>query len=74
VRRFESCREQAERRLQIFRRARSLDDLRGLPSNRPEASAGNRWGQFSIRINYQWRVCFRWHEGDAHNVEIVDYR
>jgi proteic killer suppression protein len=59
--------------LQILRRARSLQDLRGLPSNRLEALAGDREGQVSIRINRQWRICFRWHEGDAWDVEIVDY-
>lgn len=73
VRRFEGFREQAEKRLQILQRARSLDDLRGLPSNRLEALTGNRQGQFSIRINRQWRICFRWYEGDAYDVEIVDY-
>ena len=73
VRRFEGFRAQAERRLQILRRARSLDDLRGLPSNHLEALSGDREGQFSIRINRQWRVCFRWHEGDAYDVEIADY-
>ena len=73
VRRFEGFRAQAERRLQILRRARTLDDLRRLPSNRLEALSGDREGRFSIRINRQWRVCFRWHEGDAYDVEIVDY-
>jgi proteic killer suppression protein len=73
VRRFDGFRDQAEKRLQILRRARSLRDLRGLPSNRLEALAGDREGQFSIRINRQWRICFRWHEGDAWDVEIVDY-
>ena len=74
VPRFDGFREQAEKRLQILRRARSLEDLRGLPSNRLEALAGDRAGQFSIRINRQWRICFRWDEGDAYDVEIVDYR
>jgi proteic killer suppression protein len=73
VRRFDGFRDQAEKRLQILRRARSLQDLRGLPSNRLEALAGDREGQVSIRINRQWRICFRWHEGDAWDVEIVDY-
>lgn len=45
----------------------------GLPSNRFEALSGNRSGQFSIRVNQQWRVCFEWEETDAYNVEIVDY-
>jgi toxin HigB-1 len=73
VRRFDGFREQAEKRLQILRRARSLEDLRGLPSNRLEALAGDCAEQFSIRINRQWRICFRWDEGDAYDVEIVDY-
>jgi proteic killer suppression protein len=73
VRRFDGFRDQAEKRLQILRRARSLEDLRGLPSNRLEALAGDRAGEFSIRINRQWRICFRWHDGDAYDVEIVDY-
>jgi proteic killer suppression protein len=73
VRRFESFRAQAEKRLQILRRARSLNDLRALPSNRLEALGADREGQFSIRINRQWRICFRWRAGDAYDVEIVDY-
>jgi proteic killer suppression protein len=73
VRRFDGFRRQAEKRLQILRRARSLEDLRGLPSNRLEALAGKRQGQLSIRINRQWRICFRWYDGDAYDVEIVDY-
>jgi proteic killer suppression protein len=72
VRRSEGFREQAERRLQVLRRARTLDDLRGLRSNRLEGLIGDREGQWSIRINQQWRICFRWHEGDAYDVEIVD--
>ena len=73
VRRFDGFREQAEKRLQILRQARRLEDLRALPSNRLEALTADRQGQFSIRINRQWRICFRWHEGDAYDVEIVDY-
>ena len=73
VGRFDGFREQAEKRLQILRRARSLEDLRGLPGNRLEALAGDRQGQLSIRINRQWRICFRWQGGDAYDVEIVDY-
>ena len=73
VRRFEGFRAQAERRLQILRRARTREALRALPSNRQEAQSGHPEGQFSIRINRQWRVCFRWHEGDAYDVEIADY-
>jgi len=51
----------------------TLETLRALPGNRLEALKGDRKGQHSIRVNDQWRVCFRWHEGDAHDVEIVDY-
>ena len=51
----------------------TLDALRVPPSNRLEALAGDRKGQYSIRINRQWRICFRWQDGDALDVEIVDY-
>jgi len=50
-----------------------LDSLRVPPANRLEALKGERAGQCSIRINDQWRICFRWHEGDAYDVEITDY-
>ena len=53
--------------------ARSLEDLRAPPGNRLERLSGDRKGQHSIRINDQWRICFRWRDGDAHDVEIVDY-
>jgi proteic killer suppression protein len=53
--------------------AESLEDLRVPPGNRLEKLTGNRAGQHSIRINDQWRVCFRWKDGDAEDVEIVDY-
>ncbi len=51
----------------------SLDDLRIPPANRLEALKGNLKGRYSIRINDQWRICFRWSESDAHDVEIMDY-
>ena len=51
----------------------SLGDLRQLPGNRLEALKGDRKGQYSIRVNDQWRICFRWRSGNAHDVEIVDY-
>jgi toxin HigB-1 len=70
---FGAFRERAERKLAILESATRLDDLRGLPSNRLEALKGDRKGQHSIRINDQWRVCFRWQDGDAFEVEIVDY-
>ncbi len=73
VRVFDGFREKAERKLAILDAATSLDVLGGLPGNRLEALRGHRKGQHSIRINDQWRVCFRWHDGDAYEVEIVDY-
>lgn len=63
----------ARRKLRMLNNAVALDDLRVPPANRLEALKGNRKGQYSIRINDQWRICFRWKEGDAHDVEIVDY-
>jgi proteic killer suppression protein len=57
----------------MLNNAATLDDLRIPPANRLEALKGDRKGQYSIRINDQWRICFHWHEGDAHDVEIVDY-
>jgi toxin HigB-1 len=50
-----------------------LEESRGIPGNRLEKLSGSRRGQYSIRINNQWRICFSWHNGDAYNVEIVDY-
>jgi proteic killer suppression protein len=72
VRKFEACTAQAERRLEILDNAKAIQDLMGLPSNRFEALSGDRSGQFSIRVNQQWRICFEWKETDAYNVEIVD--
>ena len=63
----------ARRKLRMLNNAAALDDLRAPPANRLEALKGDRRGQHSIRINDQWRICFRWIDGDAHNVEIVDY-
>ena len=57
----------------MLHRAVIIEDLRMPPGNRLEALQGNRKGQYSIRINAQWRVCFVWADGDATNVEIVDY-
>lgn len=73
VRRFSAIERRARRKLLLLNGARKLDDLRSPPGNRLEKLKGNREGQFSIRINDQWRICFRWHDGDAHEVEIVDY-
>ncbi len=63
----------ALRKLRMLNRAETLQDLRVPPANRLERLVGNRNGQYSIRINDQWRICFEWQEGDALNVEIVDY-
>lgn len=61
------------RKLVLVDAAEALDDLRVPPGNRLEKLRGDRAGQHSIRINDQWRICFRWLERDAHEVEIVDY-
>lgn len=63
----------ALRKLRLVNNARTLDDLRVPPGNRLEALAKDRRGQHSIRINGQWRTCFVWRDGHAHQVEIVDY-
>ena len=73
VNKWKSFSKQAEKRLLILDIATSLDDLRHLPSNRFESLRGKRKGQYSIRINSQWRICFRWLKGESVNVEIVDY-
>jgi proteic killer suppression protein len=63
----------ALRKLRMLNQARKLQDLRVPPANRLEALKGDRAGQFSIRINDQWRICFKWSEGGPKDVEIVDY-
>lgn len=63
----------AHHKLLMLHAATSLQDLMTPPSNRLEALKGDRAGQYSIRINDQWRICFRWQANTAHNVEIVDY-
>jgi proteic killer suppression protein len=63
----------ALRKLRLINNAKRLDDLRVPSGNRLEALRGERHGQHSIRINDQWRICFVWREGHAHQVEIVDY-
>jgi len=68
-----TCKAVALRKLRMLHRSKSLSDLRVPPANRLERLKGGREGQYSIRINDQWRVCFRWNRGDAYDVEIVDY-
>lgn len=63
----------ALRKLRMLNRAETLQDLRVPPANRLEQLAGKRAGQYSIRVNDQWRICFEWQDGDALNVEMVDY-
>lgn len=60
-------------KLRMLHRARTIDDLRNPPSNRLHALGGDRAGQHSISINMQWRICFVWKDGNAHDVEITDY-
>lgn len=63
----------AQRKLAMIDAAESLNDLRVPPGNRLERLTGDRHGQHSIRVNEQWRICFRWQEGNAYDVEIADY-
>ena len=63
----------ALRKLRMLDAATTLEDLRIPPANRLEKLKGDRAGQHSIRVNKQWRICFRWRSGDAHDVEVVDY-
>ncbi|MPZ67969.1 MAG: type II toxin-antitoxin system RelE/ParE family toxin [Actinobacteria bacterium] len=74
VRRFgNDVRRAAFRKLRMLDAAVNLADLRVPPGNRLERLKGARTGEYSIRINDQWRICFRWEPGEAHDVEIVDY-
>jgi proteic killer suppression protein len=74
VKAFQGFADQAARRLSILNAAVRIDTLRALPGNRLEALKGDRAGQYSIRINQQWRICFEWPAGQTgpSNVEIVD--
>lgn len=74
VKRFSTVLQKAaQRKLALLDAADKLDDLRIPPANRLEKLGGKRQGQYSIRINDQWRICFTWKEGNAFDVEIVDY-
>ncbi|MBI5120289.1 MAG: type II toxin-antitoxin system RelE/ParE family toxin [Rhodospirillales bacterium] len=71
--RWHFIRAQAERKLEMLDAAATIDFLRSPPGNRLEQLKGDRQGQWSIRINDQWRLCFVWQDGGADEVEIVDY-
>ena len=73
VARLRAIERQGRRKLLYLNAATELEQLRLPPDNRLEALKGDRKGQHSIRINDQWRICFRWRDGNAHEVEIVDY-
>ena len=73
VRRFRAIERIAQRKLRQLDSAVVLSDMNRPPGNRLEALRGDRQGQHSVRINDQWRLCFRWRNGDAYDVEIVDY-
>lgn len=68
-----SVRHMALRKLLILDAAEALQDLASPPGNRLEKLAGRREGQYSVRVNDQWRICFRWERGDAFEVEVTDY-
>ncbi|KJV81255.1 MAG: type II toxin-antitoxin system RelE/ParE family toxin [Rickettsia hoogstraalii] len=73
AKRFHSIIRSAQRKLKLLNSASNINDLRSPPGNKLESLKGDRADQHSIRINDQWRICFTWHDGNAHNVEIVDY-
>lgn len=73
VRRFKAIERQALRKLDLLDAAPDMRTLGSLPGTRLEKLKGNRIGQYSIRINDQWRICFEWRNGAAYGVEIVDY-
>jgi len=73
VARFRAIERPARRKLLLLDAVQALEELRVPPGNRLEALRGDRGGQWSIRINDRWRICFEWRDGEAWNVEIVDY-
>ena len=73
IKQFSAFREKAERKLLMIDCTSNLEDLRNPPGNKLEMLSGDRKGHYSIRIDEQWRVCFRWIGGNAYDVEIVDY-
>ncbi|WP_353402892.1 type II toxin-antitoxin system RelE/ParE family toxin [Duganella hordei] len=73
VPRFKNIERVARRKLQMLHASSRLEELRVLPGSRLETLSGDRIGQFSIRVNDQWRICFHWVDDDAYDVEIVDH-
>jgi len=73
TRRFKGILAVAERKLQMLDVAKSIEDLKSPPGNHLEVLKGDRRGQYSIRINDKWRICFRYEDGEVLDVEIVDY-
>lgn len=73
VKEFHPFERQAQRRVAVLNEATCIEDLRRRPSNRFEALSGGRKGRYSIRINRKWRICSAFTEGDAYDVEIIDY-
>jgi proteic killer suppression protein len=73
IRRFQSFERQARKRLMVLHAAPSLETLMLNPGNKFHSLKGDRKRQYAISINTQWRVCFEWHDGNAFNVQIVDY-
>jgi toxin HigB-1 len=73
VRKFQGIEQSAQRKLAMLDAAEILQDLASLPGNRLEALRGDRQGEYSMRINDQWRLCFVWRDGNAYEVEIADY-
>lgn len=73
VRRFKAIERSAQRKLDMLDAAPDMQTLATLPGNRLERLKGDRKGQYSIRINDQWRICFKWRDGHSYEVEIVDY-
>ncbi|MDE0643888.1 MAG: type II toxin-antitoxin system RelE/ParE family toxin [bacterium] len=69
----ENMQRRAQVKLMVLNSAMNLVDLQVPPGNRLKALSGDRAGQYSIRINDQWRICFKWRDGDAFDVEIMDY-
>jgi len=72
-RKWRSIQKVAQRKLMYLHAATRLDDLKAPPGNRLKKLGGDRKGQYSIRVNDQWRICFIWREGDAYEVEVADY-